>query len=113
MLTQTRDPAEVERRFEKSYAENECYIHLYRTTYAYHGVHPFYMWYWACHGMDHVGRIISVAPKSAEAARRIGFATAPSLNAALEQAKEFLNLPGDQAQITYFHCPPIIMCDVS
>jgi hypothetical protein len=113
VLTETRDPIEVEKRFEKSYAENERYIHLYRTTYAYHGVHPFYMWYWACHGMDHMGQIIAVAPGSGEAARRLGYATARSLDAAIEQAKEFLNQPGDQAQVTYFHCPPIIMCDVS
>ncbi|MEE9293962.1 MAG: lactate racemase domain-containing protein, partial [Phycisphaerae bacterium] len=112
VLTETRDPLEMERRFEKEYAQSERYIHLYRTSYAYHGVHPFYMWYWGCHGMDHLGRIITVNPTSVEAARRIGFAPVPSLRAAIEQAKEFLKMPGDQAQITYFHCPPVLMCRV-
>ena len=112
VLTQSTDPAEIERRFEKEYAENERYIHLYRTSYAYHGVHPFYMWYWGCHGMDHLGRVISVNPSSEKAASRIGFATAPSLPGAIGQAKEFLGMPGDQAQITYFHCPPVFMCRV-
>ncbi len=112
VLPQTTVPSEIERRFEKAYAENERYIHQYRTSYAYHGVHPFYMWYWGCHGMDHLGQVISVAPKSEAAARRIGFATAPSLPVAIEQAKDFLNMPGDQAQITYFHNPPIVMCQV-
>ncbi len=112
VLTQTTVPAEIERRFERQFAENEEYIHKYRTSYAYHGVHPMYMWYWGCHGMDHLGRVISVAPKSEEAAKRIGFATARSLPAAIEQAKDFLNMPGEQAQITYFHNPPIVMCDV-
>lgn len=113
VLTETRDPAEIEQRFEKSYAENEHYIHQYRTSYAYHGVHPMYMWYWGCHGMDHLGRVISVAPKSPEAAERIGFVTAPSLPTAIEQAKDFLSLSGDQARITYFHCPPVVMCQVT
>ncbi|NOS99714.1 MAG: DUF2088 domain-containing protein [Phycisphaerales bacterium] len=113
VLPETRVPAEIEQRFEKRYAENERYIHLYRTTYAYHGVHPMYMWYWGCHGMDHLGRVIAVAPRSEPAASRIGFHTAPSLNRAIEQARDFLGMPGDQAQITYFHCPPILMCDVT
>ncbi len=112
VLTETRVPAELEQRFEKQYAENEHYIHLYRTSYAYHGVHPFYMWYWGCKGMDHMGRVIAVNPSSSAAAERIGFAQAPSLNTAIGQAKEFLNMPADQARITYFHCPPIVMCDV-
>ncbi len=112
VLTETRDPIRIEQQFEKQYAENERYIHLYRTSYAYHGVHPMYMWYWGCHGMDYLGRIIAVKPKSPEAARRIGFDTAPSLTAAIDQAREFLNMPGDQARITYFHCPPVVMCQV-
>ncbi len=112
VLTETRDPKEIENRFERSFAENERYKHLYRTTYAYHGVHPMYMWYWGCHGMDHLGQIIAVAPKSELAARRIGFETAPSLSRAIEQAKDFLNLPGQQARVTYFHCPPILMCQI-
>lgn len=113
VLSQTRDPREIEQRFEADFAGNERYIHLYRTTYAYHGVHPMYMWYWGCHGMDYLGRIIAVAPRSPAAAARIGFDTAPSLSTALEQAKEFLNLSGTQARVTYFHCPPILMCQVN
>ncbi len=50
VLSETTDPIEIEKRFEKSYAEDEWYRHLYRTTHAYHGVHPFYMWYWGAHG---------------------------------------------------------------
>jgi hypothetical protein len=112
VLADTKDPDEIANRYEKRYATDEWYRHLYRTSYAYHGVHPFYMWYWGCHGMDHLGRVISVNPSSEEAAGRIGFATAPSLPGAIGQAKEFLNMPGDQAQITYFHCPPVFMCNV-
>jgi len=109
LLPQTRDPAELERRFEASYATNERYIHLYRKSYAYHGVHPFYMWYWAAHGNDHVGKVIAVHPKSEMAARRLGYEVAPTLDTALGMAKD---IAGQGASTCYFHCPPIVMCDV-
>lgn len=109
LLPQTRDPAELERRFEKSYAENEWYIHLYRNSYAYHGVHPFYMWYWGAHGMAHLGKVIAVRPKSAYAARLIGFEVAESMEDAIETARDFV---WGQARMCYFHCPPIMMCSL-
>ena len=45
---------------------------LDRTSYAYHGVHPFYMWYWGAHALQHLGRVIIVGgePRSV---RRLGF----------------------------------------
>ncbi len=110
LLPQTRDPKELERRFEKSYAENERYIQLYRHSYAYHGVHPFYMWYWASHGAAHLGKVIAVNPTSELAARRLGYDVAPSFETAIGTAKDFA---GPQAKLCYFHCPPVIMCDVS
>jgi len=109
VLPETRDPKEIERRFEKSYAENEWYKHLYRRSYAYHGVHPFYMWYWGAHGAAHLGKVIAVAPDSEPAARRLGYDIAPSFDAAVGLAHDFA---GSGARMCYFHCPPIIMCDV-
>ena len=55
VLADTTDPLEIEARYEKQFAEDEWYRHLYRTSYAYHGVHPFYMWYWGAHGLQHAG----------------------------------------------------------
>ncbi|MYH93656.1 MAG: DUF2088 domain-containing protein, partial [Acidimicrobiaceae bacterium] len=46
LLAETTDPAELEAKYEAQFATDEWYVHLYRTSYAYHGVHPFYMWYW-------------------------------------------------------------------
>jgi hypothetical protein len=110
VLGQTRDPVEIERRFEKQYAEDPRYIDLYRHSHAYHGVHPFYMWYWACHGMDHVGKVIYVAPRSERACRRIGGEPAKSLDEALEMARGHLNLR--DPSISVFHMPPILLADV-
>ena len=55
VLAESTDPATIEAKFEKAYATDPWYIHLYRTSHAYHGVHPFYMWYWGAHAMDHLG----------------------------------------------------------
>lgn len=110
LIPQTREPAELEKRFEKSYAENERYIDLYRKSYAYHGVHPFYMWYWGAHGRDHVGTVIAVDPVSTEATRLLGYEIAPDLNSAIGMARD---IAGTNASMAYFQCPPVTLCDVA
>ena len=109
VLADTTDPVEIEARYEKQFAEDEWYRHLYRTSYAYHGVHPFYMWYWGCHGMAHAGKVIVVGgePRSV---RRLGFSVASTLQDALEMAEDVV---GRQATITHLHNPPLVMADVT
>ena len=51
VLTQTVDPVQMHKEFEESFATDPWYVHLYRTGHAYHGVHPFYMWYWCAHAL--------------------------------------------------------------
>ena len=65
VLAESTDPAVIEAKYEQQYATDPWYIHLYRTSHAYHGVHPFYMWYWAAHAMDHVGDVIWVGAEPA------------------------------------------------
>jgi hypothetical protein len=109
VLADTTDPLEIEARYEKQFAEDEWYRHLYRTSYAYHGVHPFYMWYWGAHALQHVGKVIIVGgePRSV---RRLGFTPASTLNDALEMAADVV---GRDATITHLHNPPIVMADVT
>jgi len=109
VLSETTDPLEIEQRFEKDFAEDEWYRHLYRTSYAYHGVHPFYMWYWGAHALQHLGRVIIVGGDPA-AVRRLGFRPASSLNDAFELAADVV---GPSPTITHFHNPPLVMADVS
>jgi lactate racemase len=109
VLAETTDPVEIEARYEKQFAEDEWYRHLYRTSHAYHGVHPFYMWYWGCHGLAHAGKVIIVGGEP-RAVRRLGFAPASTLDDALEMASDVV---GRDATITHLHNPPILMADVS
>ena len=108
VLAETTDPAEVERRFERSYAEDEWYRHLFRTSYAYHGAHPFYMWYWGAHALEHVGQVIFVGGDR-DACRRLGFRRADTMRDALDMAEDTV---GRDPSITHFACPPIFYCEV-
>ena len=109
VLAETTDPVEMSQRYEQQFAEDEWYRHLYRTSYAYHGVHPFYMWYWCAHALDHLGAVIIVGGDPA-AVRRMGFRPASTLADALEMAG---NTVGRQPTITHLHNPPLFMADVT
>ena len=108
VLSQTKDPVEMSTRFEKAFAEDEWYRHLYRTSYAYHGVHPFYMWYWCAHALDHLGQVIIVGG-NVESVRRLGFRPATTLHDAFEIATDVV---GPQPTITHLKTPPISMANV-
>ncbi|MEX2292135.1 MAG: lactate racemase domain-containing protein [Mycobacteriales bacterium] len=108
VLAESTDPATIEKKFEQQYATDPWYIHLYRTSYAYHGVHPFYMWYWGAHAMDHLGDVIWVGadPRTVE---RMGFRSASTLQDALQMASGTV---GQSPSITYLHSPPFALADV-
>ena len=109
VLSDTTDPAEIEKRYEEQFAYDEWYIHLYRNSYAYHGVHPFYMWYWGAHALQWLGRVIVVGgdPRSV---RRLGFQPASTMQDALEMAGDVV---GPHPSVTHLHNPPILMADVT
>ena len=109
VLSDTTDPKEIETRYEESFATDPWYIHLYRTGHAYHGVHPFYMWYWGSHALAHLGRVIIVGGDSS-AVHRLGFKSASTLSDALEMARDVV---GPHPSITHLHNPPMLMAEVT
>jgi lactate racemase-like protein len=108
VLAETTDPATMESKYEERYATDPWYVHLYRTSHAYHGVHPFYMWYWGAHALDYLGDVIFVGgdPK---ATARLGYRSASSFRDALEMATDTV---GRSPSITYLHSPPLSIADV-
>jgi hypothetical protein len=108
VLATSTDPAVIEAKFEQQYATDPWYVHLYRTSHAYHGVHPFYMWYWAAHAMDHVGDVVWVGADR-RAVERMGFRAASTLQDALEMVSGTV---GRSPSITYLHNPPHLLADV-
>ncbi len=108
VLAETTDPLEIEKTYEERFATDDWYRHLYRTSYAYHGVHPFYMWYWGAHALQHLGQVIIVGGDT-RAVRRLGFKPASTLRDALEMAEDVV---GRHSSITHFRVPPIALADV-
>ncbi len=108
VLTQSTDPVVLEKKYEEQFATDPWYIQLYRKSYAYHGVHPFYMWYWGAHAMQHLGDVIFVGGDRRTTAR-MGFKAASTLADALEIASQTV---GRSPSITYQHAPPLVVADV-
>ena len=102
------DPHVMSQKWEQQYAEDEWKKHLYRTTNAYHGVHPFYMWYWGSHAMKHVGKVIIVGGDAATV-RKLGFTPASTMNDAFEIASDTV---GRHPTITHIKTPPLLIADV-
>jgi Lactate racemase N-terminal domain len=108
VLAETTDPSTIESKYEERYATDPWYINLYRKSYAYHGVHPFYMWYWGAHALDYLGDVIVVGgnPKTCE---RLGYRPASTFRDALEMAQDAV---GRSPSVTYLHYPPHTIADV-
>ena len=109
LLPEARDSFELQRKYEAEFAHNPDYIRMYRTGNAYHGVHPFYMWYWGENGRAHVGKVIVVGAESKQAAATLGWETAASMDEALEMAQSHV---GHKPSVTLMHFAPILMADV-
>jgi lactate racemase len=110
LLPETRDAFELQRRFEAEFAHDPGYRRLYSTARAYHGVHPFYMWYWGETGRAHVGKVIVVGAEDRAVADRLGWDVASTMDEALAMAQSYL---GRKPSVTLFHMPPIVMADLT
>jgi lactate racemase len=110
LLSETRDSFELQQKYEEEFAHNPDYIRLYRTGHAYHGVHPFYMWYWGENGRAHLGKVICVGAESKQAAQTMGWETASNMEEALEMAQSHV---GRKPSITLVKFAPILMADVT
>jgi hypothetical protein len=109
VLPETTDPKEIEKNFEERYAHDPWYKTLYRNSYAYHGVHPFYMWYWGAHALDYLGDVIFVGGDSMTTSR-MSYKRADTVAEALEMAKDTV---GPNPSRTYMHLPPLFMVEVN
>jgi len=110
LLPETRDAYELERKYQDEFAHNPSYVEMYRRGHAYHGAHPFYMWYWGQAGREWLGKVIAVGADNATVPAILGWETAQTLPEAIAMGRSHM---GRSAQITLIHFPPIVMADVS
>ena len=109
LLPETRDAAVLEHKYERQFAENPSYVHLYRKGNAYHGAHPFYMWYWGENGRQHVGKVIVAGAENNHVPAMMGWERTDTLAEAIDEARGFT---GRNAHISFVHMPPILQTDV-
>lgn len=110
LLPETRDALVLAHKYEREFATNPSYVHLYRKGNAYHGAHPFYMWYWGENGRQHVGKVIVAGAENNHVPEMLGWERTDTLAEAIDAARGFA---GRSAQISLVHLPPILQTDVS
>lgn len=110
VLTETRDSRTLQHRHEAEFAHDPRYRKMYQEGHAYHGVHPFYMWYWGENGRQHVGQVIVVGAENPHVPEILGWRRAATLDDAIGMARDFTT---PNASITMFHLSPILMAEVS
>jgi hypothetical protein len=110
LLPESRDSFYLREKYEQEFANNPAYLQMYRHGHAYHGAHPFFMWYWGENGRAHCGKIIAAGAEHTHVPERMGFDHAPNLTEAIAMARTFA---GASATISYLHLPPILVADVT
>jgi hypothetical protein len=86
VLTQTRDPYEITRRFEAEYAGHPEYVDAYRRRFAFHPIHAIL----ATHPLKrlrHVGRVIVAGARDTHVPRHLGYEVAGSVEEAVARAR--------------------------
>jgi lactate racemase len=107
-LTATTDPEQIAADYEEKFANDSWYVHLYRTSQAFHGVHPIHLWYQTAAARQHTSDIVWVGADR-ESAARMGFRAASTLADALEIVASTV---GRTPSISYLHSPPAVLVDV-
>jgi hypothetical protein len=108
VLTVTTEPEQISADYEEKFANDSWYVHLYRTSQAFHGVHPMYLWYQIAAAQRHCSDIVWVGADR-ESAARMGFRAASTLADALEIVASAV---GRTPSISYLHAPPKVLVDV-
>ena len=109
ILPETRDSYTLEHKYQDEFAYNPSYIEMYRRGNAYHGSHPFFMWYWGQRGRENISRVIVVGADNVTVPAMLGWETASSMAEAISMARSTM---GRSAQITMLHQPPVVITDM-
>ncbi|HEX8163768.1 MAG TPA: lactate racemase domain-containing protein [Pyrinomonadaceae bacterium] len=109
LLPETRDADTLRDKYEREFANNPSYVEMYRRGNAYHGAHPFFMWYWGENGRQHVGRVIAAGAENSHVPERLGWERADNLTEAIAMARSYM---GRSAEITMLHQPVIALCEM-
>jgi hypothetical protein len=110
LLPESRDAFYLREKYEREFASNPAYVEMYRRGNAYHGAHPFFMWYWGENGRQHVGKVIVAGAENAHVPEMLGWERADNLTEAIAMGRSYM---GRNAEITMLHQPIIGLCNVT
>lgn len=102
------DPYAIQAEVEQKFATDAWYSHLYRTSHAFHGVHPVHRWYEISAVRKQLGDVVWVGADR-DSAERMGFRAASRLSDALEIVASSV---GHAPTLTFLHTPPAVVTDV-
>jgi hypothetical protein len=109
VLTVTTNPEQISADYEEKFANDSWYVHLYRTSQAFHGEHPIYLWYQIAAAQRHCSDIVWVGADR-ESAARLGCRAASTLADALEMVASTV---GRTPSISFLHTPPQVLVDIA
>ena len=90
---------------QQEFVEDDELNDIYRAGKGPAGVHGFYMYTWAAHGMDKIGKVICVGSTDERGPKILGWDMEDDITRAVARAKEFLGK--EDPSITYWRCPPV------
>jgi hypothetical protein len=102
VLSQTRNPYEIERIYTEEYATNEELIELYRNHYAFHPIHGILATH-PLRRLKHCGKVIVAGIEDPAVARHLGFEATRTVEEALSLAAD---IHGRDYTIAYAQHPP-------
>lgn len=108
VLDTTTDAEVMAAEHEATFAEDPWWRHLYSTSQAFHGIHPFHRWYAMAPALRHCGDVVVVGGNRSSA-ERLGMRAASTLADALEIVAAGV---GHSPKIRYLHNPPRVLADV-
>ncbi|CAI7798746.1 unnamed protein product [Closterium sp. NIES-53] len=92
-------------RYQQQFVQDEHLNDIYRQGLGPAAVHRFYMYMWAAHGMDKVGKVYVVGAKDPRGPAVLCWEMADTTQDAVDQAQVFLG--NSKAAVTYLRCPPV------
>ena len=101
-------------RFEEQqerFANDERLNDIYRRGHGPAAVHGFYMYTWAAHGMEKVGKVFVVGAEDERGPDVLGWERKSSVKEAVAAARDWLD--DQDASATFWQCPPVGYARVS
>ena len=109
VLPVTRDASRMAAEFEPAFVADRELREAYQHGRAYHAAHPFFAYYWMARALEHLSGVTVAGAVDEAVVERLGFSAAPTVEAALADARSQL---GADAEAVVHTVPPVFTVNV-